>query len=81
MPRTKVTWSQRTFGLVLTIALATTATADTLGDAIAADYDATLEDLFIHFHQNPELSITIGVEAMTVAALELLKIPDSDTDR
>ena len=56
MLRTKVTWSQRTFGLVLAIALATTAAADTLSEAIAADYDATLGDLFIHFHQNPELS-------------------------
>ena len=25
-------------------------------NAIAADYDANLEDLFIHFHKNPELS-------------------------
>ena len=56
MLRTKATRSQRTFGLMLTIAVATTATADTLSEAIAADYDATLEDLFIHFHQNPELS-------------------------
>ncbi len=56
MLRVKATWSQRAFGLMLTIALATTATADTLSEAIAADYDTTLEDLFIHFHRNPELS-------------------------
>ena len=56
MLRRRVTWSQRICGLMLTIALATTATADTLSEAIAADYATTLEDLFIHFHQNPELS-------------------------
>ena len=56
MLRRRVTWSQRVCGLMLTTALATTATADTLSEAIAADYATTLEDLFIHFHQNPELS-------------------------
>ena len=29
---------------------------DTLRDGIAADYDAELEALFLHFHANPELS-------------------------
>ncbi|GMM92459.1 amidohydrolase [Qipengyuania sp. MTN3-11] len=28
----------------------------TVGEAVAADYDAHLEDLFVHFHENPELS-------------------------
>ncbi len=32
------------------------ASADSLRDAIAADYDANLGDLFLHFHANPELS-------------------------
>ncbi len=30
--------------------------ADELSDAVAADYDAHLGDLFVYFHQNPELS-------------------------
>jgi hippurate hydrolase len=30
--------------------------AETLNQAIAADYEATLEKLFLHFHANPELS-------------------------
>ncbi|MEM1403963.1 MAG: amidohydrolase [Pseudomonadota bacterium] len=30
--------------------------ADELKDAVAADYDAHLGDLFVYFHQNPELS-------------------------
>lgn len=30
--------------------------AEPLRDAIAADYEANLEDLFLHFHANPELS-------------------------
>ncbi len=33
------------------------------------------------FKIEPEPSITVGVEAMTVAALELLKNPDSAADR
>lgn len=32
------------------------ASAETLRDAIASDYDANLEELFLHFHANPELS-------------------------
>lgn len=32
------------------------APAETLREAIAADYAKTLEDLFVHFHSNPELS-------------------------
>jgi len=34
----------------------TTHAADSLHDSIAADYDSNLEELFLHFHQNPELS-------------------------
>jgi len=30
--------------------------SDNLRDSIAADYDENLESLFVHFHQNPELS-------------------------
>jgi amidohydrolase len=30
--------------------------AEDLRESIAADYDANLEELFFHFHQNPELS-------------------------
>ena len=30
--------------------------ADSLRDSIATDYDSNLEELFLHFHQNPELS-------------------------
>ena len=30
--------------------------ADSLRDSIASDYDDNLETLFLHFHQNPELS-------------------------
>ena len=32
------------------------ASAESLRDAIATDYEANLEDLFLHFHANPELS-------------------------
>ncbi|MEM9234665.1 MAG: M20/M25/M40 family metallo-hydrolase, partial [Pseudomonadota bacterium] len=31
--------------------------AQTLREAVAADYEENLEDLFIWFHQNPELSL------------------------
>jgi hippurate hydrolase len=34
----------------------TSQAADNLRDSVAADYDENLEELFIHFHQNPELS-------------------------
>jgi len=34
----------------------TTHAADSLRDSIATDYDSNLEELFLHFHQNPELS-------------------------
>ncbi len=32
------------------------ATADALGAAVSDDWDAHLEELFVHFHRNPELS-------------------------
>jgi len=44
----------RTF-CILTILPSLTFAADGLRDSIAADYDARLSPLFIHFHQNPEL--------------------------
>lgn len=34
----------------------TVAGAEPLREAIAADYESSLEDLFLHFHANPELS-------------------------
>jgi amidohydrolase len=42
--------------------------ADPLGDAIAADYDDHLGDLFVHFHQNPELSFQENATAARLAA-------------
>lgn len=44
--------------LLLTAASITAQAADLpdLRKSIAADYDANLKDLFIHFHENPELS-------------------------
>ena len=45
------------------LAFALPASADDLGAAIQADYDANLEDLFKHFHQNPELSFREGKTA------------------
>jgi len=38
--------------------------------AVAADYDAHLEELFIHFHHNPELSF---LEHDTAARSPILK--------
>ena len=45
-----------TLFFVLTFVVVGPASADSLRDAIAADYDANLGDLFLHFHANPELS-------------------------
>ncbi len=42
-------------GLVSTL-VTSTATADELSDAIAADYDQHLAELYDYFHRNPELS-------------------------
>lgn len=41
---------------------------DDLGAAVAADYDATLEALFVDFHQNPELSFRENRTAKIIAA-------------
>ena len=41
---------------LLLLTLAAVPQEDPLVAAIAADYDAHLGDLFVHFHQNPELS-------------------------
>ena len=42
--------------------------AESLRDAIAADYDARLADLFEHFHANPELSFREVATAERLAA-------------
>ncbi|WP_435203046.1 amidohydrolase [Qipengyuania sp. 902] len=60
--------------LTLAAALAalgtTPALADSaeVADAVAADYDSHLEDLFVHFHQNPELSFLETDTAKRMAA-------------
>jgi amidohydrolase len=59
-----------TLGFLLTAAtLPVTAFADdTLREDIAADYDANLESLFTHFHQNPELSFLESSTATRLAS-------------
>lgn len=53
--------------LVLASTLVTgTSTADELSDAVAADYDQHLADLYDYFHRNPELSM---MEFKTAARL------------
>lgn len=47
----------KTLGLCLAIANIQTAFADTVQDAVARDYEQHLAPLFVHFHQNPELSL------------------------
>jgi hippurate hydrolase len=42
--------------------------AEALHDAIAADYEARLADLFVHFHANPELSFREVATAERLAA-------------
>jgi len=42
--------------------------ADSLSDAVAADYDSHLKDLFTYFHQNPELSFQEHKTAARLAA-------------
>ena len=60
--------------LTLAAALAalgtTPALADSaeVADAVAADYDSHLEDLFVHFHENPELSFLETDTAKRMAA-------------
>ncbi len=63
-----MTFKAITLGLLLSAAtLPVTAFADdTLRKDIASDYDANLEALFTHFHQNPELSFR---ESKTAARL------------
>ncbi|GGX61936.1 peptidase [Litorimonas cladophorae] len=59
-----------TLGFLLTAAtLPVTAFADdTLRKDIAADYNANLESLFTHFHQNPELSFLESKTATRLAS-------------
>ena len=54
------------FLLSACLLVATPLQADDLSDAIARDYDDNLESLFIHFHENPELS---NLEFQTAARL------------
>lgn len=42
--------------------------ADSLSDAVAADYDDHLKELFVYFHQNPELSFQENETAARLAA-------------
>jgi len=44
------------------------ASADDLGAAIQADYDKNLRDLFVHFHENPELSFVETETAKRLAS-------------
>lgn len=51
---------------LLSLIMAAPLGAQTLSEAIAKDYDDHLGDLFVHFHQNPELSF---METQTAARL------------
>jgi len=55
---------------VLLFGLPTTSlhAADELREAIAADYNAHLDELFVHFHRNPELSFQEEKTAARLAA-------------
>ncbi|WP_417316904.1 amidohydrolase [Emcibacter sp.] len=53
------------FGMIL-MASSTAFAGDDLASAVAKDYDKHLKDLFIHFHQNPELSL---IETKTAARI------------
>lgn len=44
------------------------AAADELGEAVAADYESHLEELFLHLHRNPELSFQETQTAARLAA-------------
>ncbi|MDG5750065.1 amidohydrolase [Qipengyuania sp. XHP0211] len=59
-----------TLAAALAAFAATPALADSaeVADAVAADYDSHLEDLFVHFHQNPELSFLETDTAKRMAA-------------
>ena len=45
-----------TMSFILILICAGPVSAESLRDAITTDYEANLEDLFLHFHANPELS-------------------------
>ena len=47
---------QRVFLSVVALSVCTAGSADTLRDSIAKDYSENLAELYLHFHQNPELS-------------------------
>ncbi len=51
----------------LSLTLAMPVLADPLETAVARDYDAYLHDLFVHFHQNPELSFREAATAKRMA--------------
>ena len=59
-----------TLAAALAAFAATPALADSaeVANAVAADYDSHLEDLFVHFHQNPELSFLETDTAKRMAA-------------
>ena len=57
----------RTLTLAVTLALPALSSADEITDAIAVDYNAYLEDLFLHFHENPELSFQEHATAARMA--------------
>ncbi|WP_439108057.1 amidohydrolase [Congregibacter sp.] len=54
--------------LALSLACSSALRADSLSDAIADDYDAHLAELFVYFHQNPELSFMEQKTAARLAA-------------
>ncbi|MEM8768648.1 MAG: amidohydrolase [Pseudomonadota bacterium] len=54
--------------LLATLALPSGARADSLAEAVQADYDAHLGLLFDHFHRNPELSLMEHKTAQRMAA-------------
>ena len=58
------------FALSILLVAAGSAVGETLQDAVARDYDDHLADLFVHFHQNPELSF-LEVETAARLAVEL----------
>ncbi|WP_040369982.1 amidohydrolase [Blastomonas sp. AAP53] len=64
-------WSLIGSALALVLAApatAQTAASDALGSAVAKDYDAKLEKLFLDFHANPELSFKESRTAKIMAA-------------
>ena len=50
------------------LAMPTMADSGEIAAAVEADYDAYLDDLFVHFHQNPELSFLETKTAARMAA-------------